>query len=139
MSGRATTVAAIRVEALEQGTEADAESSEPVEPEEPLEPEEPFEPDEPDVPLEPAAPPVEPLEVEPVWSVWSVWPAPVDVPPLAFCDDVVEAVGAAVDEDPADAPSSRTPSPPLHAASVSVAAVIAAATSMRERWVRWVR
>jgi hypothetical protein len=66
-------VAAIRVEALEQRMEADAESFEPEEPETPVEsevpvePEAPVEPDEPlepVVPLEPAAPPAEPSEVE---------------------------------------------------------------------------
>jgi hypothetical protein len=126
-------VAAILVEVLEQRVEADAESFEPVEPDEPDEPEE---PPEPVVPLEPTAPPVEPAEVE---FAGSDWPAPVDVPPLALGEDVVEAVGAGVDEEAADAPSSRTPSPLLHAVKVSVAAVIAAAASMRVRWPRRVR
>jgi hypothetical protein len=58
------------------------------------------------------------------------------VPPLALGEDVVEAVGVGVDADPADAPSSRAPSPLLHAVNASVAAVSAAATSMRVRWVR---
>ncbi|GAB2959060.1 hypothetical protein GCM10023080_018710 [Streptomyces pseudoechinosporeus] len=120
-------MAVIRVEALEQGVEADAESSfEPVEPEAPVEPDELLEPV---VPLEPAAPPVEPSEVEPSWSVS---PAPVEFPPPVLAEGVVEAV----DADPADAPSSWVPSPLSQAVSVSVAAVSAAATSMRVRLAR---
>ncbi|WP_338120026.1 hypothetical protein [Streptomyces sporangiiformans] len=128
-------MAVIRVEVLEQEVWADAESFEPEEPEVPVDPEE---PEEPVVPLEPAAPPVWPSEAEPLEPepAGRTCPAPVDVPPSALGEGVPDAVGDDVDVDPADAPSSRTPSPLLHAASVSVTTVIAAAPSMRVRWVR---
>nr|WP_324614324.1 hypothetical protein [Streptomyces kebangsaanensis] len=122
-------MAVIRVEALEQGVEADAGSLEPVEPVEPGESVEPDEPVEPVVPLEPAAPPAAPPEAQPARPAC---PAPVEVPPLVLGEDV----GAGVDADPADAPSSWTPSPLLHAVNVSAAAASAAAANTRVRWVR---
>ncbi|MFE9440396.1 hypothetical protein ACFYO2_15540 [Streptomyces sp. NPDC006602] len=118
-------MAAIRVMVAEQGTVADAESFEPPDAE----------------PVEP--PDAEPFEPPDAGLAGSPCPVPVDVPPLPSVDGVADAadgvgedVAEAVDPDPADAPSSRTPSPWLHAASVSVATVIAAAASIRVRWVR---
>lgn len=49
---------------------------------------------------------------------------------------MADVLGDSVDAVTFDAPSSRTPPPSLHAASVSVANVIAAAASMRLRVVR---
>ncbi|MER5994419.1 hypothetical protein [Streptomyces viridosporus] len=122
-------MAVIRTEALEQGAEADAGSLKRVESDELVEPDDPVEPV---VPLEPAVPPVESPEAQPAGSVC---PAPVGVSPLVPGEDV----GADADAEPAGAPSSWTPSPLLHAVSVSAAAVNAAATNTRVRRVRWVR
>ncbi|WP_336621075.1 hypothetical protein [Streptomyces sp. DH24] len=131
-------MAVVRVEVLEQGANADAESFEPAAPVVPVEP-----PVLPEVPVEPAPSPVEPAESCESFEPWEPWepfegtgfaasdrPAPADVSPLVPDGDAVATVEAA------PAPSSWRPSPSLHAVNVSAAAEIAAATSMRVRLAR---
>ncbi len=126
-------MAVVRVEAPEQRVEPGTESLEPEEPEPAVEPEEPEEPEEPWEPAVPLEPPAEPPDDA---FVWSVRPEPVEAPSLASGDGVPPSVGDAVAAEPADAPSSWTPCPLSHAVSASVAAVSAAATRKRVRWVR---
>jgi hypothetical protein len=121
-------VAVVRVVEVEQRARVGPESAAPAPPAEPL------------APVEPE----EFVDAEECFPLDEL-PAAVDFPedeedeePLEPDTDVCVAVADTV-ADPADAPSSWTPSPSWHAVSVSAAAASAAAVSRRVRPVRRVR
>ncbi|CAM5733030.1 hypothetical protein SALBM311S_11269 [Streptomyces alboniger] len=127
MSGRETSVAVVLVEALAQGAEKSNRSSR-------SRLRSPRSPSTPRCPWNPSC----------LWIPRRRWnpssrssrrrrpvPPPWDVPPLFWGEVVADAVGDEVDVDTVEAPSSRAPCPSLHAVSVSVTAVSAAAASMR--------